>query len=67
MISLAPCDKDCANSRDRSTAISRASTYFEGQAEGIEKARYGYSHDHRPDCQQVVLALVVTPEGFPVG
>ena len=43
------------------------STYFEGQAEDIEQARYGYSRDHRPDCQQVVLALVVTPEGFPVG
>jgi transposase len=43
------------------------STYFEGQAEEIKKARYGYSRDHRPDSKQVVLALVVTPEGFPVG
>ena len=43
------------------------STYFEGQAEEIEKAQYGYSRDHRPDCKQVVLALVVTQEGFPVG
>ena len=43
------------------------STYFEGQAEEIHKARYGYSRDHRFDCKQVVLALVVTPEGFPVG
>ena len=43
------------------------STYFEGQAGEIKKARYGYSRDHRPDCKQVVLALVVTPEGFPVG
>lgn len=43
------------------------STYFEGQAEEITQARYGYSRDHRPDCKQVVLALVVTPEGFPVG
>ena len=43
------------------------STYFEGQAEEIPKARYGYSRDHRFDCKQVVLALVVTPEGFPVG
>jgi transposase len=43
------------------------STYFEGQAEQIQKARYGYSRDHRPDCKQVVLALVVTPQGFPVG
>ena len=43
------------------------STYFEGQAEAIPKARHGYSRDHRPDCKQVVLALIVTPEGFPVG
>jgi len=43
------------------------STYFEGQAEDINKARYGYRRDHRPDCKQVVLALVVTPAGFPVG
>jgi transposase len=43
------------------------STYFEGQAQDIQKARYGYSRDHRFDCKQVVLALVVTPEGFPVG
>jgi transposase len=43
------------------------STYFEGHAEDVKKARYGYSRDHRFDCQQVVLALVVTPEEFPVG
>lgn len=43
------------------------STYFEGQAGDIQKAHYGYSRDHRFDCKQVVLALVVTPEGFPVG
>jgi transposase len=43
------------------------STYFEGQAEAIPQARRGYSRDHRPDCKQVVLALIVTPEGFPVG
>jgi len=42
------------------------STYFEGQAEEIPKARRGYSRDHRPDCPQVVIALVVTPEGFPL-
>jgi len=42
------------------------STYFEGEAEGVEQARRGYSRDHRPDCRQVVLALVVTPEGFPL-
>ena len=42
------------------------STYFEGEAEGIEKARRGYSRDHRPDCLQVIIALVITPEGFPL-
>jgi len=42
------------------------STYFEGEAEGIEKAKRGYSRDHRPDCLQVIVALVITPEGFPL-
>jgi transposase len=44
------------------------STYFESDppfAEG-DKRRHGYSRDHRPDCVQVVIALVVTPEGFPL-
>jgi len=42
------------------------STCFEGDAEGVEKAERGYSRDHRPDCAQLVIALVVTPEGFPL-
>ena len=42
------------------------STYFEGEAEETPKAKRGYSRDHRPDCLQVVLALVITPEGFPM-
>jgi transposase len=42
------------------------STYFEGEAEQIEKAKRGYSRDHRPDCLQVIIALVITPEGFPL-
>ena len=44
------------------------STYFESDppfAEG-DKRRYGYSRDKRSDCVQVVIALVVTPEGFPL-
>jgi transposase len=44
------------------------STYFEAEppfAEG-DKRRFGYSRDHRPDCVQVVIALVVTPEGLPL-
>src|SRR6266699_3267929 len=42
------------------------STYVEGEAEQNPKARWGYSRDGRPDCKQVVIALVVTPEGFPL-
>jgi transposase len=42
------------------------STYFEGEAPEVPSAQRGYSRDHRPDCLQVVLALVVTPEGFPL-
>lgn len=42
------------------------STYFEGEMEDNPKARRGYSRDHRPDCPQVVIALVVTPDGFPL-
>lgn len=42
------------------------STYFEGLAESNDLARRGYSRDHRSDCKQVVLALVVTREGFPL-
>ena len=42
------------------------STYVEGEAESNPKARYGYSRDGRPDCKQVVIALVMTPTGLPV-
>jgi transposase len=42
------------------------STYIEGEGEEIPKAKHGYSRDHRFDCRQVVIALVVTPEGFPL-
>jgi hypothetical protein len=42
------------------------STYVEGQAEEIPKAQFGHRRDHRSDCRQVVIALVVTPEGFPL-
>ncbi|HEY6369907.1 MAG TPA: IS1634 family transposase [Candidatus Sulfotelmatobacter sp.] len=42
------------------------STYIEGDGEEIPKARYGYSRDQRFDCKQVVIALVITPEGFPL-
>ena len=42
------------------------STYFEGLCEQNPKARHGYSRDGRGDCRQVVIALIVTPQGFPV-
>jgi transposase len=43
------------------------STYFEGKAERNKKAARGYSRDQRPDCKQVNIGLVVTPEGLPIG
>jgi len=43
------------------------STYFEGQAAGNALARRGYSRDHRGDCKQVCIGLVVTREGIPLG
>jgi transposase len=43
------------------------STYFEGEARANPKARRGHSRDHRPDCKQVCIGLVVTVEGFPLG
>ena len=43
------------------------STYFEGEAAGNPLAQRGYSRDHRPDCKQVCIALVVTKEGMPLG
>jgi len=42
------------------------STYVEGEAELNPKAKRGYSRDGRPDCKQVVVALVITPDGFPL-
>src|SRR6202050_2468475 len=41
------------------------STYVEGAAENNPMMSRGYSRDHRPDCEQMVIALIVTREGFP--
>src|SRR6516165_6237526 len=41
------------------------STYVEGAAENNPMMRRGYSRDHRPDCEQMVIALIVNSEGFP--
>ena len=42
------------------------STYFESDPPFDDKRKFGYSRDKRSDCVQVVIALVVTPEGFPI-
>jgi transposase len=42
------------------------STYVEGAAEKNPMMRRGYSRDHRPDCEQMVIALIVNEEGFPI-
>ena len=43
------------------------STYFEGEAAANALAQRGHSRDHRPDCKQVCIGLVVTREGIPLG
>jgi len=43
------------------------STYFEGGAAANALARRGYSRDHRPDCKQVLIGLVVSRDGYPLG
>ena len=43
------------------------STYFEGECAGNPLAKRGYSRDSRPDCLQVLIGLVVTEDGCPLG
>lgn len=43
------------------------STYFEGECQGNSQAQFGYSRDKRSDCKQVLIALVVSREGMPLG
>ena len=60
--------KDLFNARFEVLLYDLTSTYFESNPpfpEG-DKRRYGYSRDKRSDCVQVVIALIVTPEGFPI-
>ena len=60
--------KDLFNARFEVLLYDLTSTYFESDPpfpEG-DKRRFGYSRDKRPDCVQVVIALIVTPEGFPL-
>jgi transposase len=60
--------KDLFNARFEVLLYDLTSTYFESDPPfGQEdKRRHGYSRDKRPDCVQVVIALIVTPEGFPL-
>jgi len=60
--------RDLFNPRFEVLLYDLTSTYFEcdpPEQEGLR--RYGYSRDKRPDCVQVIIALIVTPEGFPLG
>lgn len=60
--------KDLFNARFEILLYDLTSTYFECDPpeNPQSKRRFGYSRDKRPDCVQVVIALVVTPEGFPL-
>ena len=48
-------------------SMDLTSTYFESDPPFAGKRQFGYSRDKRSDCVQVVIALVVTPQGFPLG
>jgi len=58
--------KDLFEARFDVLLYDLTSTYVEGEAELNSKAKRGYSRDGRPDCKQVVVALVITQEGFPL-
>jgi hypothetical protein len=60
--------RDLFNTRFDVLLYDLTSTYFEAEPPFPEggKRRHGYSRDHRPDCVQVIVALVITPEGFPL-
>jgi len=58
--------KDLFNAEYEVLLYDLTSTYVEGEAEQMPKAKRGYSRDKRPDCLQLVIALIITPEGFPI-
>jgi Transposase DDE domain len=58
--------KDLFGARYDLLLYDLTSTYFEGQMEQAPKAKHGYSRDKRPDCRQVVIAVVLSAEGFPL-
>ena len=60
--------RDLFNARFEVLLYDLTSTYFEADPpfpEG-DKRRHGYSRDHRPDCVQVIIALIITPDGLPL-
>jgi transposase len=62
---LAARERTLFNLDDTLYLYDLTSTYFEGQCPHNPQARRGYSRDHRPDCKQVVIGLVLDREGFP--
>ncbi len=58
--------KDLFNATYDLLLYDLTSTYFEGEMEQAPKAKHGYSRDKRSDCRQVVIAVVLSAEGFPL-
>jgi len=60
--------RDLFNARYEVLLYDLTSTYFESDPplDDADPRRHGYSRDHRPDCVQIVIALIVTPEGLPI-
>jgi len=62
---LAARERTLFNLDDTIYLYDLTSTYFEGQCPQNPQAKRGYSRDHRPDCKQVVVGLILDREGFP--
>jgi transposase len=62
---LAARERSLFNLDDTIYLYDLTSTYFEGQCPHNPQAKRGYSRDHRPDCKQVVVGLVLDRDGFP--
>jgi transposase len=64
---LADQGRDLFHFRNDLLLYDLTSTYFEGRLQHNAKAQRGYSRDHRPDCKQLCIGLVVNRDGFPLG
>lgn len=64
---LAEQSRDLFNLSNDVLLYDLTSTYFEGRLDHNPKALRGYSRDHRPDCKQLCIGLVVNRDGFPLG